>query len=331
MLVGVVGACGWAGSRHVNAFRQLGAEIGLLVDKHHDQSDIKGSFDASYTPDWRDLLTSKEQAVSVALPPELQPEVSLALAAAGRHVLCEKPVAGSISAIRDMIERSDDPRTAARIMPAYLLRFSRPIQRLRHLITTGELGVLKCLDIDSRVYKTEVTGWRLNSHSGGVGLVNGIHAFDLANWLAGSSLKVVSCTMGNHHFAIPVEDTFSAQMKSSDGAKTSVSAAWWPFKEQHQAVLEMDGWSLSIRAEGSHEVAILAANGLLRLRRDGSRTTEHFENKDLFVEQARTFLDCVRTGSPLPVRLDDDLCAQTLLANCRAAARGNAPPIEGVS
>ena len=103
---------GWAGTRHVEAIRELGGRLtpACLVDSDTSflrRQSAELGVDKTY-PDYREALADPAvDAVSICLPHTLHANVAVAAAQAGKHILCEKPMAMSVEEATRMIEAAD--------------------------------------------------------------------------------------------------------------------------------------------------------------------------------------------------------------------------------
>jgi myo-inositol 2-dehydrogenase / D-chiro-inositol 1-dehydrogenase len=172
----IVGMCGWAGTRHLAAYRQLEVAVTHFLDPAPDAEALARRLGIARVASVEALAGAPVDVVSVALPPSLQPDACRALLAAGKPVLCEKPMAAT-TADAATLERV----VGATLMPAFLLRFHPVYRRMKALIDSGEHGALRELAIDSRVLKADVAGWRGDASSCGAMQVNGIHSVDMAH------------------------------------------------------------------------------------------------------------------------------------------------------
>jgi len=93
---------------------------------------------AAYTDLDQFLAHPGLDAVIIATPNHTHAELALAAIGAGKHVLCEKPLALSVADAARMYEAAE--RAGVRHMTAFTYRFSPGIRYLRHLIERGELG-----------------------------------------------------------------------------------------------------------------------------------------------------------------------------------------------
>ena len=90
-------------------------------------------------PSWRDLVADPEiDAVYVATPVRFHAEQTIAAAAAGKHVLCEKPMAMDVAECDRMIAACQAAGVTLGI--AYYRRFYPVVARVKQLIDAGEIG-----------------------------------------------------------------------------------------------------------------------------------------------------------------------------------------------
>ncbi len=132
---------GWAGTRHVEAIRELGQKVTVdcLVDNDADFLKTKAEeldIGKTYT-DIDDLLADPEvDAISICLPHALHREVAISAAAAGKHVLCEKPIALTVEDATRMIEAAD--AAGVKLYAAENLPYSPMARFLRNIVQTGQ-------------------------------------------------------------------------------------------------------------------------------------------------------------------------------------------------
>lgn len=189
--IGIIGV--GIGQAHIKGYNKVEeAEIVALCDVNQDraaqvQRDC-GVGKARLFSDYRQMLDESElDAVSVCLPNILHRPVAMDCLDAGKHIICEKPLATSAldaQAIADAADRSDK-----KCMVAQVNRFRPDSIFLKNLIASGELG---------RTYYAH-TGWlrkrgipgyggwfTTKEQSGGGPLIDiGVHLLDIAWWLCG--------------------------------------------------------------------------------------------------------------------------------------------------
>jgi predicted dehydrogenase len=319
MRAAIVGMCGWAGTRHLAAYRELGIPVTHFVDAASDAEALGRRLGVERVTSIEALARTQVDVVSVALPPSMQPQVCRTLLSAGISVLCEKPMAATASEAAALAGIASD----ATLMPAFLLRFHPVYRRMKALIDSGELGTLREVAIDSRATKRDVDGWRRDASSGGAMLVNGIHAVDLAHWLCGSDLQVRAAQAEMRFFAAPVSDCVRAWLSTPGRAHVSLRAQWWPFEEHDADSDHKEGWTMRVRVELDDAVLIQTYNGLRILGRDANGRFELMNAPNLFAEEVRHFTQRVDDGTLPCVTAGDNARAQATVE--RILEMANAP------
>jgi predicted dehydrogenase len=163
--------------------------------------------------------------VDICTPPALHLEHCLAALASGKHVVCEKPLVGSLAGADQLIEAA---RTAnGRLMPIFQYRFGNGLQKARHIINQGLAGKPYLATIetawtrDAAYYAVPWRG-RFATELGGALLGHAIHAHDLLCYLMGPVASVFARTATRVN-DIEVEDTATASLQLASGALASLS------------------------------------------------------------------------------------------------------------
>lgn len=138
--------------------------------------------------DYRDLLALSDlDVVVVASPNHTHREITLAALAAGKNVLCEKPMATTLEDCLDVSRASAEYDLI--LQYGLELRYSDLYRRVAGLIDSGQVGQLRllfCKEFRHPVLPGS-SEWRADSaRAGGMFLEKNCHHFDLFNWLAGS-------------------------------------------------------------------------------------------------------------------------------------------------
>lgn len=96
---------------------------------------------SSYYTDYRKLLEQEDiDVVVIATPDQIHPEQTIAALQAGKHVLCEKPMALSIEECSTMIEASNS--TGKKLMIGQICRYTPGFKLAKKMIDDGEIGEL---------------------------------------------------------------------------------------------------------------------------------------------------------------------------------------------
>jgi predicted dehydrogenase len=196
--IGLVGTQ-FIGNLYMHALRQVeGAEV-VAVASPNTAADFaaKHGIDAHFS-DWRAMLASAElDAVAIATPNDLHHDITVAAAAAGKHVLCEKPLAMSLPQADAMVAACD--KAGVVLMYAENLVFVPMYQRVRDLARRGGIGepfLVKQAQCHGGPYSPWF--WDVDRAGGGVLLDMGCHSIHSICWTIGAWPEAVTATMGRY-------------------------------------------------------------------------------------------------------------------------------------
>jgi predicted dehydrogenase len=170
---------------HIPAFQQCsGVEIAAVYDPDPAAARASGIPKMCSSPD--ELLDSGIDAVVVAAPNHHHRNLALAALQAGKHVLCEKPLAMNAEEAAEMLRAAE---RAGRIhMTAFTYEFTPAVRYLKQLVEQGELGEIRSVRAAYLMaLSTHLLGWRsLRKYAGSGVLADiGSHLIHLVEWLAG--------------------------------------------------------------------------------------------------------------------------------------------------
>ena len=224
---GIVGL-GNMGSFHVETFSNVrGATLSAICDASPKNLEAAAKkTQARRFEKYQEMLASGEiDAVLIATPHFLHPEIAMAAFDRGVHVLCEKPLAVTVKQGRQVIEAaSKHPELKFGMM--FQMRTNGLYRKLRELIAEGELGPIGRLTwIATDWFRTWTYyasgGWRAtwSGEGGGVIINQCPHNLDLIQWLTGLTPERVTAvgSVGKTH-PIEVEDEVSAVIEFGGGA-----------------------------------------------------------------------------------------------------------------
>ena len=179
-------------------------------------------------PDLGALLARADvDIVSVCVPSGLHAEVGIRVAAAGKHLVVEKPIDVTLAAADRLI---DAVRSAGVVMTVISQhRFDPGLVALRRLLDEGALGRLVFGEASTKWYRTQgyydSAAWRGTWELDGGALMNqGIHYVDLLRWSMGPLAEVMAvCTTQTHQ--METEDVALATLRFSSGAVGTIVAS----------------------------------------------------------------------------------------------------------
>jgi len=188
----VVGV-GYAGRQHLEAYRRHPAiELRGVVTR--DPGKLSPELRAQIpcvTANLDDVLADPAvQIVSICTPDILHAEQAERALAAGKHVLCEKPLAPSAEECRRILEAAE--RAGKKVMTGQILRFAPQFESIHKMVRTGELGEPFFAEADY-LHNLEpfLGGWRSDpAHRPNLVLGGGCHPIDLLRWLIGDVVEV---------------------------------------------------------------------------------------------------------------------------------------------
>lgn len=186
MRIGIIGAGGAARTIHIPGFA-LCPDVEVAVVCDADAAALRATGVATTCSDYRDVLRRPDiDAVVIATPNHLHREIVLAALDAGKHVLCEKPLALDRHEADSMLELA---RRSGRVhMTAFTYRFVPAIQYARQLVERDELGTLRTVRAAYLMALSgHVLGWRSEKRFAGSGVLAdiGSHLVHLVQFLAG--------------------------------------------------------------------------------------------------------------------------------------------------
>src|SRR6478752_1246873 len=208
--VGMIGY-GFMGRAHSNAYKQVGQffpsdhRVVLKAACARNADTIKKFADQwgyeSIETDWRKLLDRKDiDVVDICTPNNLHKEIAVAAAAAGKMILCEKPLAMTTAEGREMVAAVEKAKVANMVW--YNYRRIPAVTLAKKLIEEGRLGKIfhyRAKFLQDWTIKADLPQggqglWRLDINAAGAGVSGDLlaHCIDTAIWLNGR-LDTVCC------------------------------------------------------------------------------------------------------------------------------------------
>ena len=199
--VAVIGT-GFGASVHIPAVLQVdGVEMHTVVSRRLERASAVAS--QHHVPnasnDWRDVVNDPHvDGVIVATPPYLHHQMVIAALEAGKHVVCEKPMARSLAEARDMTKLAENASVVA--MVNHEFRYLPIRQRVKELIDEGYIG--EPHSVTMNVFRDTLAdpnerpfSWLMEADkAGGMLGASGSHAIDTLRWWLGEIHEVAGTT-----------------------------------------------------------------------------------------------------------------------------------------
>jgi len=314
--VALVGA-GGIGTAHRKAWASVpDAEIAAVVDTAAERADSMAA--ALGAQAFRDLSAAlaavQVDAVDVCTPPAFHAQPVQTALAAGKHVICEKPLSAEPESAWAMVAAAE--QSARLLMTAFCHRFHPPVARLQELIAEGAMGRI-CM------FRNRFAGpfagiedvWFSDPTVSGGGCLmdTSVHSVDLFRFLVGEVARVeAACLQVNTNLKPGAEDTASMLLVSDDGAMGYIEASW-----------TLPGALNVIEVYGTKGVAFVHYwDGFQsRHKLDGMEAFAPLpEEGDRFVGELSHFAAAVRGEVPLAVTGRDGLRAVEVIHDAYHAA-----------
>ena len=305
----LVGA-GWAGEAHVKAteaLRRAGGDcrVDAVVDidaEHLARKAAEWGVERTYTELPAALAAEADaEAVVLATPHDLHRQGAEQAAAAGRHVLVEKPMALTLADADAMVAACG--RAGVTLMVAESACYQRANQAMRQVLAEGRIGQVLSGRINAitRGRHTYMypgrRAWLADPAAGGSGIwmLNGVHDMAVARMLLGEPTRIYAREVHSEKFQSPLEATILALVSFAGGAEIAmtVSAELHGYRRFGDVVLFGSDGTLAFRRREGTELAVHTDRGTEAV---GCAETQHHGAAGSFVRQMKEFHAAVAEG-----------------------------------
>ena len=317
---------------------------------------------AAAETDWRALIARDDvQLIDIAAPGSVHAPIAIAALQAGKHVLCEKPLANTLAEAERMSAAADAAfPSGARAMVGFNYRRVPALALARRLVEQGRIGTLRHLRAvylqDWLVDPDSPLTWRMQAEQAGSGALGdlGAHIVDLARFLTGDEIAGVSALSatfverrplpdGEGAGEVTVDDAVVFTARFESGALGSFEATRYAAGRKNGLRIELNGsaGSLAFDLERLNELEFYDGDDT-----DGGATAgfrrilvtepEHpylsgwwppghtLGWEHTFTNQARDLLTAIADGGQPAPSFGDGLAVQRVLdAVARSAAAGS--------
>lgn len=207
-----------------------GADVAICVDAIEDRAEaLAARYTADASTDWRaSIIRSDVDAVVVATGNNLHSAVAVAAAEAGKHILCERPLARNPSEGEQMVAAVRE--YGVRLKMGFSRRHAPVMQRAREIVREGRIG--KIIFMRGRTgrggYSSPSSAWMVDCElsGGGTLLDNGMDLLDLCSWFMGDFRTVRGYIAALVWPIDPCEDNAFGILTTSNGRAASIHSSW---------------------------------------------------------------------------------------------------------
>lgn len=292
--IAVIGCGSIAKHRHLPEYAaNEHVEITAVCDIVGERAEAAAeTYQAKAYTDYKTLLQEENiDAVSVCLPNYLHAPVSVDALNAGKHVLCEKPMATSTEEADQMIEAAE--RNGKKLMIGHNQRFVSSHQKARELIASGTIG--KVYSFRTAFGHGGPEGWSADGKEswffkkgeafiGAMGDL-GVHKADLIRYLLQDEfVEVGAFVETSAKQNTDVDDNATLILKSEKGTIGTLAASWaYTAKEDNSTVIYGEKATLRLEDDPIYSLVAQYANGetvkyelgAIQSNEEGGQTTTH--------------------------------------------------------
>ena len=277
--IGIIGT-GFARRVQIPAFTACGGARVVSVASGHIENAESAAREfgiGHFTDDWRATIENENvDLICITTPPNTHLEMTLAAIEAGKHVLCEKPMAMSVREAREMTEKAKEKSLLALI--DHELRFQHGRRKAFEMLRNGEIGNIRHAKANFRApHRGDANApwnWWSDKEAGGGALgAIGSHIIDSFNWFLETEISQIFCQLQTHtkrrktssgeQREVTSDDEANLIVRFADGDLTtdatgsvSVSMTEYP---KYQNRMEFFGTGGAIRVEARGEVFLAKA------------------------------------------------------------------------
>jgi len=334
---GVIGAGGIASRRTIPEGITKAKNARLVAVMDVDATRIKelgAKYKVRYYTEEDELIKDKEvQAVYIATPVNLHYSQVVKAANAGKHLLCEKPLALTLKECEEMIKTCK--RNKVKLGLGFMMRFHAYHKKAKEMIKAGLLGKIVLGRAQLSCWYPEIKGaWRQDPKLGGGGsfIDMGNHCIDLLEFILDSRVKEVACFTDRLVQDYQVEDSATCILRFENGAQGIVDNFFNIPDNSSKNRLEIYGSKGSILAEGTiGQSASGEMTAYLEKEEKGydakqKRTTATSEKVEvepvnMYKGEIGEFSDCIERDLEPTISGEDGLSSQRVVLACYKSAR----------
>lgn len=328
--VGVIGSGSITRHRHAPEYvAQTNVEIVAFADPILERAKFCAKkFGGEAFEKWEDVVARGDvDAVSVCTPNYLHAPISVAALQAGKHVLCEKPMAISNDEATGMIQAS---RSSGKfLMIGHNQRLAPLHVKAKQILQSGMLGKVITFRTSFSHGGPEswsierANGWFFRKKEAFVGAMGdlGVHKADLLRWLLGEEIVEVSAFVDRLEKTFgDVDDTAVCTLRTQSGAIGTLTASWTHHPgEDNATIVYGEKGILRIGTDANHSVIVNLLSGENQFFQVGALQSNEgggqFETGVI-----RGFVNAIRSNTPPEISGEEGRKALAIILACLESA-----------
>ncbi|GGG03067.1 oxidoreductase [Paenibacillus abyssi] len=245
--VGVIGCGAIAQRRHLPEYlNRNDVEIVAVCDFNLERAkEVAKQFGAKHAfQTHQELLACEDiEAVSVCAPNFLHASITIESIQAGKHVLCEKPMATNLDEAKSMVDAATEK--GVKLMIGHSQRFMPVHIKAKEILDEGKLGRVLSFQTTfghSGPENWSVDGkssWFFNQDEAFAGVLGdlGVHKADLIRWLLNDEVSEITAMYGTLHKNTNVDDHAVLAIKTQKGAIGTLTASWTYYPNENNSTI----------------------------------------------------------------------------------------------
>ncbi|MGR3363340.1 MAG: Gfo/Idh/MocA family protein [Maritimibacter harenae] len=264
------------------------------------------------------LLASDDiDAVYIPLPNHMHVEWTLKALEAGKHVLCEKPVAMEAAEIDRLIAARDDSGLLA--AEAFMILHHPQWQRAKALVEAGAIGELRHADVAFSFNNPDETNIRNRPETGGGGIRDiGVYAYGSVRYVTGAEPEALAARVRWEN-GVDTWAQADAVMTGPGGRFTYAGMTSTRLAPRQEVVFH--GADATLRLPVPFNAGLFGEARVILRRADGTEIVERWPGVNQYVLQVEAFAAAVRGEMPYPVPLEFSRGTQLMIDMVFSQAR----------
>lgn len=250
--------CGRIAQRHAEHISTLASLAAVCDIKRQRADELAAKYNCRAYGSIDELLAHERSVnvVSICTPNGLHAEHTIKALRAGKHALCEKPMALRVADCRRMIE--EEERSGNKLFVVKQNRFNPPIAALKKVVDEGRLGRIVDVQLNCFWNRTDAY-YKESDWKGSIDLDGGTlftqfsHFIDLLIWMVGD-IETVHVLTGNflHQSTIDFEDTGVIALGFTNGALGTINYTVNSFKKNMEGSISLFGEKGTVKIGGQY-------------------------------------------------------------------------------
>lgn len=333
--IGVIGCGSISMFRHVPEYHSRSdcKLVGYYDPLTHRAKNLADKYGGNVYNSLEEILNDQDiDAVSVCTSNKYHASVTIAALKAGKHVLCEKPMATSEKEALDMIDTAR--KTGKFLMIGHNQRLASAHLRAKEILMTGEMGDVLTFRTTfghgGPEYWSQDKGrhtWFFKYDDAFIGAMGdlGVHKADLIRWLIDDEINEVKAYVTTLHKTkekdetIEVDDNAICLLKSKTGIYGTLTASWTYYgAEDNSTVLYCTDGVMKIYDNPEFPIEVTKINGEKIFYKVGNIQTNQDQSSSGVINM---FIDGINSGKEPEINGEEGLAALRIVLACLESAK----------